>query len=473
MPSSTPSASSSTAIMSMTPQHRAALVAILLTTTFLLAHGSKNDTLLNPAIIIVLSIVLWATSWIPGWLTGLVFFSLCMVAHVAPAADIFAGFTSSATWLILSGLVIGASIQYTGLGDRLASGLAPRIGRSFARAILLVASFSIALAFAMPSSMGRVLLLLPILRALADHLGYAENSKGHRGIILAGVFGTFLPTFTILPSNIPNNVFVGTLETVLGLTPTFGTYLLLHFPVLGLLKLTILALLLIRLFHDEPSPTTYTTPTFSQHITPQEIHLSIVLGIAVTLWATDAWHGISAAWVGMPIAVWCLYPGSGLLGKNPSTALKVEPILYVAAIVSMGVLADQSGLGAWVAHHVVHLLPLDPQTPEINFGILAGLSSLMGFVVTMPGIPPIMTPLVPSLVHATDWSPLTIAMTQVVAFSTVILPYQAPPLIVAIQSGYTSTRDVTRTCLLMAAITLLVLWPLDYLWWMYLGMFSS
>lgn len=60
-------------------------------------------------------------------------------------------------------------------------------------------------------------------------------------------------------------------------------------------------------------------------------------------------------------------------------------------------------------------------------------------------------------------------MTQVIGFSTVLLPYQAPPLVVAIQSGGLPAKEVVRMCLITAAITIILLWPLDYLWWKALG----
>ena len=68
-------------------------------------------------------------------------------------------------------------------------------------------------------------------------------------------------------------------------------------------------------------------------ISPAEIHLAVLLVVAVGVWATDTWHGIPAAWVGMLVAVWCLFPGSGLTGKKPFSALQFEPILYVAGVV--------------------------------------------------------------------------------------------------------------------------------------------
>jgi hypothetical protein len=57
----------------------------------------------------------------------------------------------------------------------------------------------------------------------------------------------------------------------------------------------------------------------------------------------------------------------------------------------------------------------------------------------------------------------------VVGFSTVLLPYQAPPLVMALQVGDIPRRDVVRMCLATAALSAVLLWPLDFLWLSLLG----
>ncbi|WP_428564275.1 MAG: SLC13 family permease [Solidesulfovibrio sp. DCME] len=457
------------AFLSLAPRQGIALAAILAAGVALPLVPAPPQSLARPAIVVLLGIGLWTTGWLPEWLTALVFFSLCMMGKAAPPADVFAGFASSATWLVLSGAAIGLAIQHTGLGVRLASGLAPRIGRSFPRAVIVVTLFGLALTFAMPSAMGRVMLLLPILTALADRLGYRPGSKGRRGVLLAGIFGTYLPAFAVLPANIPNTVFMGTVEAALGAPLRYGAYLLLHFPVLGLAKAALLVPLLIAAYRDTPQLEPNPAGAPVGKASAREIHLAVVLVLAVGLWATDAWHGIPAAWIGMLVAVWCLFPGSGLTGKNPFSALKFEPIFYVAGIVSLGAVADHSGLGRRVANGALAVLPFAHDSPARTFGLLAGLSTLVGLVVTLPGVPPVMTSLTGTLATATGWSPQAVAMTQVLGFSTVILPYQAPPLVVAIQSGGLAAGDVARLCLVTAALTMAVLWPVDYAWWSLLG----
>ena len=76
------------------------------------------------------------------------------------------------------------------------------------------------------------------------------------------------------------------------------------------------------------------------------------------------------------------------------------------------------------------------------------------------------SPLASELAKAADWPLLTVLMTQVIGYSTVLLPYQATPLVLAIQlGGVPPPTAAVRLFLTLAAITLIVLTPLNYLWW--------
>ena len=52
--------------------------------------------LLLPSLIVGVTIVLWATSLLPEFITALLFFTAAMTARIAPPEVIFGGFASSA-----------------------------------------------------------------------------------------------------------------------------------------------------------------------------------------------------------------------------------------------------------------------------------------------------------------------------------------------------------------------------------------
>ena len=70
--------------------------------------------------LVVFSIGFWATGMLPEYLTSLIFFLVAAVSKVAPVPVIFSGLSSTALWLVLGGIVLAASVQHTGLANRLA-----------------------------------------------------------------------------------------------------------------------------------------------------------------------------------------------------------------------------------------------------------------------------------------------------------------------------------------------------------------
>ena len=180
--------------------------------------------------VVALTIGLFATAVVPVVVAVLIFFFVAVVAAVAPREVIFSGFTSGAVWLVFGGLIIGVAMRDTGLGARIAGTLLPLFGRGYGRAITGTVVVAVLLAFVVPSSAGRILILLPIIFALADRLGFAGGSPGRTGLILAVTMGSMVPTVGILPANVPNNVLMGAAESVYGIKLTYGSYLLLPFP---------------------------------------------------------------------------------------------------------------------------------------------------------------------------------------------------------------------------------------------------
>lgn len=130
-----------------------------------------GDPMALSALVTLVVIALWASARLPEYLVALLFFAAVMVLQLAPAAVTFSGFASSAFWLVLSGFVLGTAIRSTGLADRLANRLLPHLAGSWPRLVGGVVAISYALAFVMPSNMGRITLLMPIVMALADRAG--------------------------------------------------------------------------------------------------------------------------------------------------------------------------------------------------------------------------------------------------------------------------------------------------------------
>jgi anion transporter len=454
----------------LAPRHLIALaIAVLALVLAAFGPGTDSGTANAAAILalIVVTIGLLATSAIPEYLTALAFFAVAMMFALAPAAVVFSGFESAALWLIFGGMTLGVAVHTSGLGARLAHRLAPVFGASYAGVIFGTILSGLVFGFLMPSSMGRVVLLLPITLALAKRLGFGPDSPGYKGMVLAAGLGCFLPTFSILTANVPNVVLLGIGGELYDAPLTYGHWLLMHFPVLGLLKAGAIGGLILVLFPDRPR--TGDREPAPGPMSAAERRLAAILCLALAGWMTDFLHGISPAWISLSAAVVVMFPGLGLFGPRDFAKIDFAPIIYVAGILGLGALIAHSGWSETLGAAIAQVPTLGPERPLANFATLVATGIAVGLGSTLPGVPAVMTPLAGELAAATGLPVQTVLMLQVPGFSTPLLPYQAPPLIVALQLAHLRATDAIKLLGAIALTTIIVLLPLDYLWWRLLG----
>ena len=421
-----------------------------------------------PSLIIVVTIILWATSLLPEFLTALLFFTAAMIAKIAPPEVIFGGFASSAFWLVFSGFVLGVAIRKTGLADRAARALSSRLTDSWPLMVASVVLLTYALAFVMPSNMGRIALLMPIVAAMAKRAGIADGSRAWFGLALAVGFGTFQLSATILPANVPNLVMSGAAEGSYGIHLNYVPYLLLHTPVLGILKGLILIGLICWLFPGAPKSAKDLTPP--EPMGRDEKRLAWLLTVVLVMWVTESWHGIGPAWTGLAASLVVMLPRIGFItGDEFSAGVNMRTCIYVAGILGLAITVTQTGIGSAVGEALMQVMPLDADAPFTSFLALTGITTALNFIMTANGVPALYTTLAQSFSDATGFPLLSVIMIQVLGYSTPLLPYQASPIVVAMGLGRVPARAGMLLCLALAVATYLVLLPLDYLWFSMLG----
>jgi di/tricarboxylate transporter len=432
--------------------------------------GGADAPLLQAAILVVFAMSAWAFELFPEPSVTLLFFLLAMLFHVAKPSVIFAGFQSAAWWLIFGGSITAAAVHATGLGERLARLLFGRITSSYHAAVAAVTLVAVVLAFVMPSTIGRVLLLSPIVGAFADRLSLAPGRSGRDGLIVAMAAASYMPPTTILPANVPNTILLGAAESLYGIKLTYGPYLLLHFPILGVLKAVLLVPLVCRFF-PEPRPLEAAPRPADVPLSRDQRLLALVLAASLLLFATDFLHGISPAWISLTAGVVCLLPGARLVSpKTFAQRVSIIPLIYIAGILGVASLVADGGLGTLLSRSLMQFADLTPGHTTENLAILAVIDVALGFITTVTSLPAVLTPLAGDFASTSGLPLYTVLMLEVVAFSIVFLPYQSPPMMIALHFGGVRLKPVTLFCLTLAALTVAVLIPLDYFWWRWLGL---
>ena len=439
---------------------------------FIPPSGGLNREAIRVGALVLFAMGFWATGVLPEYLTALIFMLAAMIVKVAPASVVFSGFFSGALWLVFGGLVIASAVKSTGFDQRLSGWLAAVPAASYAGIIGCMVLLTMLLSFFIPSTMGRVILLVPLGTAMSERLGFSVDA-GRKGMVLAATLGAFVPSCAVLPANVPNMILAGAAETLYDFSLGYGTYLKLHYPVLGVMKGLVIVILICLLFPDRiRSGISSQAPAVKPPGVSEKILATILLGTLI-LWGTDFLHGISPAWVALAAALFCMLPVTGIFPRGVfNHGINFGPFFYVGGVLGIVTLINKSGLGDFFGSRLIDLIGFQPGHDIRNFLSLSLMSTAVSPLTTPPGVVAILTPLSAKISTATGFPLMTVLMTQVIGFSNVILPYHVPPIVVGLQIGGVSARDAARLTLSLCVVSTFILMPINYLWWNWLGVFG-
>lgn len=423
--------------------------------------GVEPDTM-RAAALVLFTVGLWAAGALPEHVVGLLFFALAMILAVAPADVVFSGFASATLWLVLGGLVMAEGVNRTGLARRLAGVVFDRHTGSYARLVTAVVVAALALSFVMPATVSRVLLLVPIVAAAAERLGFERGSTGYNGLCLAALMATYQCGTAILPANAPNLVLAGSAEALYGIHIDYAEYLWLQFPVMGIAKGAAIVVFVCWLFRAEVRPAAPAAE--AAPLTPAQRRMAVILVAALVLWATDFVHGVKAGWIALAAGIACILPRVGVMPVTAFNDVRMGTYFYVAATLGIGLVTQESGLSDALGRGLDGVLPLAAGADFSNFMWVSLFSTVAGVFTTNPALPAVFAPLATYFSDATGWSIKAALMTMSVGFTMFLLPHQVPPVVVGMQVAALRATTVLRLSLPLVAFSIVVLLPLHYLW---------
>jgi di/tricarboxylate transporter len=174
----------------------------------------------------------------------------------------------------------------------------------------------------------------------------------------------------------------------------------------------------------------------------------------------------------MAAAVICMLPRVGVMSPAAFGDVKLGAYFYVAATLGLGLVTQTTGLSQLLGQMTESAMPIERGADFLNFIKLSLFSTFAAMLSTNPAQPAVLGPLAAYFAEATGWPLKTTLMTFGVGFATFLLPYQVPPVIVGMQVSGVRLATMLRLSLPLALFGIVLMLPLQYLWWRAIGYFG-
>ena len=457
----------------MTRKTAAGLVlAVLLPLVVILYPGDIGAV---PRLALALSlatIVLWTFEPVPLEYSSLLLIVLFPILDVLPFETAFGPFSSKTVWLIFAGMALSLGITETPLGTRISRLVLGHIG-SLNGLILALHVLGMLSALLIPSGVVRILILMPLIITLLRTLGEPPGSRVSAALILSVACSTYYGGTGVLTASVPSLIVFGVLESR-DITVYWGQWTLYLFPIFSLCRVAccyLLIRLLLPLRGESPIQAQFDVESdVPDGVTPAEKKTLCILLAGVLLWATDALHGIHPTYVGLGLVLACYLPGWGPLHPDLLKKINFPLLIYIAAAFSVGHALETTGFSPLLADLFTDWLGRFDGSLFTQLGLLSAFILPFNFLADTAAVAAILTPVLLDVAAQTGMAPIPAALCMAIVASCGFFPYQAAPFILAYSFRYVHMGQFIRLMVLLALVSLLLLIPLNFLYWRVIGL---
>ena len=311
---------------------------------------------------LIFAIGLWVFKpWgIPFSVSGCLLLMICLFYGISPNI-VFAGFTSSALWVLIPALFFGFVLVKTGLGKRLSYLVIKSFKPSYFTLILAWVVIGLLLSAATPSIAVRVAIVMPLALSCVEVCQLEKGSKGRALILLTAWAMALLPGTGWLTGALWGPIVMGMYNAVPALEGviTFSTW-----SKVALLPIEIMSVLLIvgGYFVLKPEKSiSVSKEVFEEEyaklgpMSREEKATAVILALCFVLFATSQIHQIPDAATCLG-ALFALTATGVIKTQDLSTGISWDLVIFVGVAMSLGTIFASAGVSEWLASVLVPLL---------------------------------------------------------------------------------------------------------------------
>ncbi|HET7629367.1 MAG TPA: DASS family sodium-coupled anion symporter [Bacillales bacterium] len=430
--------------------------------------------------IVFFGILLWITEAIPMGLTSIFVLVLMLLFHPVSMEVVYSGFSSSAVFLIIGGMMLARAVNDTRLARRVTYLILGKWGgtaKGLLASILLIPQIQ---TFFIPAGAVRTTLLLPVALNVLDTIGAKPNSPLRKMILLAVAFGSTVSGTAVMTAAIGNILMVDIVNRILHVKVTYFQWFIYALP-LWLLLIPGIWFVLLNSFSLSAEERKF--PHVKMEIESKlkdygplnrdEKKCCGILILIVLLWVTEPLHGLDPSIPALIGVLLMTLPGIGCSDGSQVFKVNFGTVLLLGTTLSMGYALTESGaareIGEWIAVPWVLSLLQHPMLAVPFIVIVTQIVHL--FVANVATAVVALIPIYIGLAAEAGVDPLFLCITAAITcLHGYILAVETMPNVIVFDTGQVTQKDffipgLYATLMMAVAIVIVAL-----TWWNWLGL---
>ncbi len=425
------------------------------------------------------TIMLWIIRPIPEYLSALTAAAFLITVVGLPSEMVLAGFSSLTWWLTLLAMLLGAAIDQTGLGRRIAFIFLARYAKGPLQLLYTTTMVNNLLSPVMPSNSARAAVLGGVVNGMCDSLGFkAGQSKGDHSIVLANMYVNTANTILFLTSTTSNLLGLQILIDLTGAEVTWNDWFIAAsvpiIPVLFLLPYVVYKVFPFEL-GDAESCRAMAREKLAElgPITSAEKRTAMMLVTIATVWCTESFHGIPASQTAF-LLVFILMPRIGAVTWEQVVGhISWVALIWLGMAVGLaGIISNTGGL-KWVVDTIfsqAEFLKALSFTELCTFIICFNVFAHM-FFAGMNAMMMIILPITIAIAQQMGFNPTHVGFVSLlsIAGAAFFMPFNSAPNLIFFSTGrYTVKQQFVGAVPLATLVCLALIFAL-FVWWPFLG----
>lgn len=428
-----------------------------------------------------LGIMAWAICWwvfsvLPEYVTAMLMAASFVVFAQIPTETVFASFSSSTWWILVTALALGVGMAKSGILTRIAFATLRIFPKSFKGLIIGLMGVGVITGPLIPSLSAKSAMLTPVAMAISDALGFERKGREASALFLAMFTGIRNAAPVFLSASAIGYLLHGLYPPYVQDQFTMGYWFFCALPWGVAISILNYFAIIIRYkpnngYQLDMSFLTQKIASFGSMNT-KEIVMSIIITLTVLLWVTEPLHGIPAHVVGM-IGVCCALASGAYKRQDFRSSIAWDSLIFIGIAMNLSTVFTSLHINEWVVSlfgPIMQQLVVNPYLMVIGLALITVLVRFI-LVSELAYVSIFMAFLVPIAVQM-GINPWVVGMVIYCMLSPWLVSYQNALYLIArysTQDEMVKHREMARFCiiyLINCLIALLVSVP----FWQYLNL---